>query len=127
MLEDHEVMVAATCQDLIWTLDNFMMWLVLKTRWKIIGGTKLSSNLTTTYGVPPLSHNVATKWNTAVSWIPKMTIVLAKNSDALHTVLATPNKPVGALDLGIRLSGLLDTPMGLEMVYINTNDYGSHT
>jgi hypothetical protein len=61
-----------------------------------------------------------------------MTIVLAKNSDVSHIVLATPNKHVGALDLGIKPNGLFDTPlvfntpMGLEMVSINTNYYGSH-
>jgi hypothetical protein len=46
--------------------------------------------------------------------------------------LATLNKPMGTLDLRI-VGGLLDTslevdtPMGLEMVSINTNDYGSRT
>jgi hypothetical protein len=39
---------------------------------------------------------------------------------------------VGALDLGIKLGIFLDTPfeidapMGLEMVFVNINDYGSH-
>jgi hypothetical protein len=46
--------------------------------------------------------------------------------------LLWPPLAVGALDLGIELSVFLDTPlevnalMGLKMVFINTNDYGSH-
>jgi hypothetical protein len=61
-----------------------------------------------------------------------MTIVSTKNSDASHS-FGHPNKHVGALDLVIELGSLfdtplvVDTPMGLEMVSINTNDYGSHT
>jgi hypothetical protein len=61
-----------------------------------------------------------------------MTILLVKNSDASHIILATPNKHVGALDLGIELGGffdtplVVDTPMGLKIMSINTNDYGSH-
>jgi hypothetical protein len=45
--------------------------------------------------------------------------------------LLWPPLAVGALDLGIELSVFLDTPlevnalMGLKMVFINTNDYGS--
>ncbi len=39
---------------------------------------------------------------------------------------------MGALDLGIELGGffdtplVVDTPMGLKIMSINTNDYGSH-
>jgi len=61
-----------------------------------------------------------------------MAIVSTKNNDVSHITLATLNKPMGALDLRI-VGGLLDTslevdtPMGLEMVSINTNDYGSRT
>jgi hypothetical protein len=62
-----------------------------------------------------------------------MAIVLVENNVASHTTLATPNKPMGALDLGIKLGTLFDTPpkvntpMGLKMVSININDYGNHT
>jgi hypothetical protein len=62
-----------------------------------------------------------------------MTIVSVKNKDASHIVLAAPNKHVGALNLRIEPNSLFDTPLvvntpvGLEMVSINTNDYGSHT
>ncbi len=61
-----------------------------------------------------------------------MAIVSTKNNDVSHITLATLNKPMGTLDLRI-VGGLLDTslevdtPMGLEMVSINTNDYGSRT
>jgi hypothetical protein len=47
--------------------------------------------------------------------------------------LATPNKNVGVLDLGIKLGAFLDialevnNPMGLGMKFFNTNDCGSHT
>jgi len=40
---------------------------------------------------------------------------------------------MGALDLGIKLGVFLDIPpkvdppMGLGMVFVNINDYGSHT
>jgi hypothetical protein len=40
--------------------------LVLEIGWGTIGGTKESSNLTTTFGVPPLSHNVVAKQNMVV-------------------------------------------------------------
>jgi hypothetical protein len=41
------------------------MQLALKTRWGIVEGTKVSFDLTITFGVPPFSHNVAAKQNTA--------------------------------------------------------------
>jgi hypothetical protein len=51
-----------------------------------------------------------------------MAIVLVENYGASHIVLVTPNKHVGALDLGIKLCTFLNTPlefntpMGLGMV-----------
>jgi hypothetical protein len=50
-----------------------------------------------------------------------------------YTTLATPNKLLGALVPRVELSALLDTtsitlkdnaPIGLGIVFINTNDYG---
>ncbi len=73
--------------------------------------------LNTTYGVPPLSHNVVVKQNTVASWIPEMTILLVKNNDVSHTILANPNKHVGALDLGIELGGFFDTPLVVDTLY----------
>jgi hypothetical protein len=61
-----------------------------------------------------------------------MTIISVENNVVSHTTLATPNKPMGDSNLGIKLGTLLDTPpkvntpMGLRMVFININDYGSH-
>jgi hypothetical protein len=55
------------------------------------------------------------------------------NVSAKHTILATPNKIVGVLDLGIEIGAFLDTtpevnnPMGLGMMFVNTNHCGSHT
>jgi hypothetical protein len=48
------------------------MRLALEVRWEIVRGTKVSSDLTITYDVPPFSHNVVAKWNMATGWIPKM-------------------------------------------------------
>jgi hypothetical protein len=51
----------------------------------------------------------------------------------LDTVLATPIKLMGALDLGIKLSAFfysppeVDAQMGLGMVFVNTNDCGNCT
>jgi hypothetical protein len=51
----------------------------------------------------------------------------------LHTTLATPNKLLGALVPRVELSAFLDitstplkvnAPVGLGIVFINTNDYG---
>jgi len=61
----------ATCQDWGWTLDTFMQ-LALETRWGIIGGTKMSFDLTITSKVQPFSHNVTTKQNTIIGWILEM-------------------------------------------------------
>jgi hypothetical protein len=86
-----------------WTLDTSVQ-LALKTRWRIVTlvekphfstsvrGTKMSFNLTTTFGVPPFSHNVVAKWNTTIGWIPKMANVSTKNNGVQHIVLATPNQ-----------------------------------
>jgi hypothetical protein len=47
--------------------------------------------------------------------------------------LAAPIKLVGGLDLGIKLGTFLniplkvDVPMGFGVVFVNINDYGSHT
>ena len=52
---------------------------------------------------------------------------------ARHITLATPVKLVSALNLGIKLGAFLDTPpkvdapMGLGMVFVNTNDCGNYT
>jgi len=43
------------------------MWLTSKIGWGIARDTKVSSNLTITYGVPPFSHNVVAKQNMATS------------------------------------------------------------
>ncbi len=89
--------------------------------------------VTITFSVPPFSYNVATKQNMAIDWILEMANVLTENNGAWHTTLATSIKLVGALDLGIELGSffdippIVDTPMGLGMVSINTNDCGSHT
>jgi hypothetical protein len=56
------------------------MWLASKIGWGIARDTKVSSNLTITYGVPPFSHNVVTKQNMATSWIPEM----ANHYEKLH-------------------------------------------
>jgi hypothetical protein len=37
--------------------------LASKTEWGTVGGTKMSSNLTITFDVPPFSHNVVAKQN----------------------------------------------------------------
>ncbi len=124
-------LATTTCQDSSWTLNTSMVQLALKIGWGIIGGTKIFFNLTTTFGVAPLSHNVFAKQNTIVGWILEMAIVFAKKNGASHTDLVAPNKPT--LYLGIKLSTMLDTPqevntpMGLGTVFVNTNDYGSHT
>jgi len=41
--------------------------LASKIKCGIVGGTKVSFDLTITFDVPPFSHNVATKWNTTIS------------------------------------------------------------
>jgi hypothetical protein len=46
-----------------------------------------------------------------------MTILLVKNNDVSHTILANPNKHVGALDLGIELGGFFDTPLVVDTLY----------
>lgn len=62
-----------------------------------------------------------------------MTNVLVGNNDNRHITLASLNKLVGALDLGINIGVFLDitpkvdTPMALGMVFVNINDYGNHT
>ncbi len=92
----------------------------------------MSSNLTIAFVIPPFSHNVTTKRNKIIGWIPGMANVFTKNSDAWHITLAAPIKLVGALDLRIELGPFFDTPlkidapMELGMVFVNTNDYGSH-
>jgi hypothetical protein len=52
----------------------------------------------------------------------------------LDTLLwSSPSNLWGAMDLGIQLNTFLDiplgvdAPMGLGMVFVNTNDYGKHT
>jgi hypothetical protein len=64
--------------------------------------------------------------------MPKMANVLIESNGAWHITWATPNKPMGALDLKIELNTILDTlkvnaPMGFGMVLVNTNECGSHT
>jgi hypothetical protein len=71
----------ATCQDPGWTLDAFV-WLASEIKWGTAWGTKFSSNLTITFGVPPFSHNVTTKQNTTIGWVLKMANVPTKNSGA---------------------------------------------
>jgi len=62
-----------------------------------------------------------------------MAILKIKNNVVSHTTLVAPNKTMGALNLGIKVGTFLDaplevnTPMGLRMMSININDYGSHT
>jgi len=56
-----------------------------------------------------------------------MTNVLAENSGAQQIALATPIKLIGVLDLEIKLGIFLNTPMGLKMVFVNTNDCGNYT
>jgi hypothetical protein len=75
--------------------------LTSKIKWGTIGGTKVSFDLTITSGVPPLLHNVATKQNMIIGSILEMAIVSRENNGVSHIVLTTPNKLVGALDLGI--------------------------
>ncbi len=59
----------------------------------------MSFNLTTTFGVPPFSHHVATKQNMIVDPMLEMTNVLIENNGAWHTTLVTLNKHVSALNL----------------------------
>jgi hypothetical protein len=74
-------LTTTTCQDSGWTLDIFGK-LVLKTGWGIVGGTKVSFDLTITFGVLTSPHNVAAKQNKISSWIHEMAIVLTKNNHA---------------------------------------------
>ncbi len=67
------------CQNLGWTLVT-SMGLVLKAYWGNVKGTKMSSDLTTTFDVPSFSHNVVTKWNTIVNWIHEMANLSTKNN-----------------------------------------------
>ncbi len=97
-----------------WTLDTSMLRLALEIEWGIMGGIKESSNLITTFGVPPISHNVAIKQNTAVGWIPQMAIILAKNNGAWHIALVDPIKPMGVLGLKIELGAIFGTPLEVD-------------
>jgi len=36
--------------------------------WETIGGTKMSFDLTTTFGVPPFSHHAAAQRNMSLKW-----------------------------------------------------------
>jgi hypothetical protein len=58
------------------------MQLALKTGWGTTRGTKVSSNLTITFGIPPFSHNVTAKQNTNVGWILEMANVSIENNGA---------------------------------------------
>ncbi len=59
--------------------------------------------------------------------------VIIEDNGARHIPLAAPIKLVGALDLGIKLGTLFNTPlkvdasMRLRMVFVNINDYWNHT
>ncbi len=55
-------LATTACQDLSWTLDTSVQ-LASKIGWGIVENTKVSFDLTITFGVPPFSHNVATKNN----------------------------------------------------------------
>jgi hypothetical protein len=52
---------------------------------------------------------MVTKCNTFVDYIPKMANVSVKNINVWYIVLAIPNKPMGALGLGIKLNTFLGT------------------
>lgn len=54
-------------------------------------------------------HNMVVRCNTFVDYIPKMAIVSAKNINVWYIILAIPNKPIGALGLGIKLGTFLST------------------
>jgi hypothetical protein len=62
-----------------------------------------------------------------------MTNVSVENNDNQRITLASFNKLVGVLNLGIKIGVFIDiapkvdTPMGLGMVFVNINDYGNHT
>ncbi len=91
----------------------------------------MSFDLTITFGVPPFSHNVTTKQNMIIGWIPEMANGSVENNGAWHIALATPIKLVGALNLGIKLGIFLDTPpkvdapVGLGIMFTNRNDCGT--
>jgi hypothetical protein len=74
-------MVTTACQDSRCTLHTFVQS-TLETCWATIVGAKMSSHLTTTFSVLSLSHDVTTRHNTTIDWIPRMANVSMENNGA---------------------------------------------
>jgi hypothetical protein len=71
------------------------------------------------------SHNMATRQNTIIDQILKMTIVLTKDNDVWYITLLAPNKLLRAFVLEVELDSFLDvigtlskvnSPIGLEIM-----------
>jgi len=67
----------------------------------------------------------------------KITKDLVENNNTWYTIIATFNKLIGVLvprvELCVKFFNVIDTPLeidaplGLKIVFINTNDYGKQT
>jgi len=88
------------------------MWLASKTYWGIVVGIEMSFDLTTTFDVPSLSHNMDVGQNMAIGWIRRVVNVSTENNGIWYIDLTTPNKLVGALGPRIKIGTLFDTFFG---------------